>query len=48
MAKELDDSVSKLTISKEILSDVSPLPLDDSEIHSHPMDLIAGKDILRL
>ena len=43
-AKELDDNVSKLAVSEEIMSDISPLPSNEM----FQQESVPGKDILRL
>ncbi len=43
-AKELDDNVSKLAVSEEIMRDISPLPSDDF----FQQETVLGKDMLRL
>jgi hypothetical protein len=50
IAKELDENVSNLAVSEEIMSDISPLP-DYSHIFSSELfhqESVAGKEILRL
>ena len=43
-AKELDENVSKLAVSEEIMRDISPLPSDDF----FQQETVLGKDMLRL
>jgi hypothetical protein len=43
-AKELDDNVSKLAVSEEIMSDISPLPSNEM----FQQESVPGKDILLL
>ncbi len=43
-AKELDENVSKLAVSEEIMSDISPLPSNEL----FQQESVPGKDTLRL